>query len=1115
LRNRTLCLLALTALASFAAPQAARAKAGSEQPAIFAWSMPSHFGAVRDGEGRLIETQPYEVRPGPWTVDFTVLGPACVDGARYRWSVEGKRIEPRRTGRCRFSYRFPREGARDVRLDATVTGSTLSQTRRVVVQDWLIVSIGDSVGAGEGVPDRPNFLGQAVWQSARCHRSARAGTALAAKKIEDDDPHSSVTFVHLACSGADMREGLLGPYRGAVPPPDEPPLPPQVSELDQIAHRRQVDAVLLSVGANDIHFSDFVFFCAKHPFGDCFAKPYTGPGGDGARSAAQVAAKFVEELPARYDALAKAISSRIEPGRVHIVEYFDPTRDARGEPCRHILDIGRANVERAESLLLAPLNAALAAAAARNRWDEVGGVANLFREHGYCAGDRAWVSTLSKSLLALGGAGRHRGTLHPNEAGHEATSTLISKALEKSLYPGRTFPAAALPPPAEGGGEESGGIGAATIVLAALLLPLLLGAATTTLAAGALMSAAIAALLWLGRDDGSLLLLGFAIAALFLFGPPRLRLAATPLRRLAKTFRPLLLPLLVVLAAGTVKWSLAVQLVAAIGLSVLAWRAIVVPEANRSGIDLSWERELVRKAALQGAIAVGLGVAAVFVVRKAGIDNPYFEAIGNLASGLLLLAVVLWAAALLLRLFSYATTPVRAVLAFDLGLTLIVLALAAGLLPGSSALRDAWPTLFAILGGCALALLAIDAVLCVVAGEGGVPQPGGPRPITSHAAGLGFGAASVAAIVLAVSTAYGLVDAAENGQPLNPPEEESVEARVAPPGATEGDREMALAKVYAPVLVFTEGERWAPIPVGPYVANATLSGPPGTPAKVRSVRELPSSCPEFGQSSCYTLSIGCDSGELHCSKWSLREPGRLYRSGAVYVRTIEKGALPPDEPAGEFADRGPYRKRLATLVQYWYFYYYDEWKAPVFAGLLTQRHEGDWEAVTIGFDRRRRPLFVADSAHCAGSWRPWKDIEASTLLPGPRVHPLIAVAEGSHANYPDPDQKRSPDWASCAGAPAGVTTAISFASNIRDKTEYGWLWYPPPGGWLPANSHTQPMDFPGTWGADDRTTLRNFKSNPLGDPRPGPKTPTLQPLWREPVKTIFCGKYEPRECTPE
>ena len=80
---------------------------------------------------------------------------------------------------------------------------------------------------------------------------------------------------------------------------------------------------------------------------------------------------------------------------------------------------------------------------------------------------------------------------------------------------------------------------------------------------------------------------------------------------------------------------------------------------------------------------------------------------------------------------------------------------------------------------------------------------------------------------------------------------------------------------------------------------------------------------------------------------------------------------------------------------------------------------------------------------------------------------------------------------------------------IRDKTEYGWAWYPPRGGWLWAKPNRAPMNFPGSWGASDRTILRNFNSHQIGADKHGPLSPPLQGSWTKPVAAIFCGLYKP------
>src|SRR5262249_5125327 len=94
-------------------------------------------------------------------------------------------------------------------------GSSASAGERVEVRDLLVVALGDSLTSGEGNPDAdatPFALPR--WQNGACHRSLKSGAALAALELERRDPHTSVTFVTLACSGASIAEGLLHDYRG-------------------------------------------------------------------------------------------------------------------------------------------------------------------------------------------------------------------------------------------------------------------------------------------------------------------------------------------------------------------------------------------------------------------------------------------------------------------------------------------------------------------------------------------------------------------------------------------------------------------------------------------------------------------------------------------------------------------------------------------------------------------------------------------------------------------------------------------------------------------------------------------------------------------------------------
>jgi hypothetical protein len=213
------------------------------------------------------------------------------------------------------------------------------------------------------------------------------------------------------------------------------------------------------------------------------------------------------------------------------------------------------------------------------------------------------------------------------------------------------------------------------------------------------------------------------------------------------------------------------------------------------------------------------------------------------------------------------------------------------------------------------------------------------------------------------------------------------------------------------------------------------------------------------------------------------------------------------------------RENLFGMVQYWFFYDYDEWVAPVLGGRIVQRHEGDWESVTVGF-ARDRPLFVAFSQHCGGTWQLWnKDLRlANTAAPqfdkqSPpgwpeartfKTHAAVDVAVGSQANYPPDRADTAPNFATCEGFPSGTVTLLSFTWNIRDRTGSAYSWMPEEVRLTDATR--QPMSFPGTWGAKDTIQFVTTFDDPDRRGGRGPRTPTRQALWLRPMRQIFCAR---------
>jgi hypothetical protein len=372
-------------------------------------------------------------------------GPACDRGVRRVWLIDGRRVSGPPAGPCELTATVPAEGTYRVRLETSGPAGEQTVEGDVLALDHLVVSLGDSVASGEGNPDRRADFGVPVrWQHQICHRSLRSGHARAALGVEGGERASAVTFVPLGCSGATIPRGLLGPYVGIEPDRDRTVQPPQVDLLNGLAARREVDAVLVSIGANDVHFGDIVQFCAAVQ--DCPGRRFDPR--DTGREARDPSAPTLdraitaalERLEERYAQLDATLPDRIAPERIVLVQYFDPTRGADGRYCAATLGVGRvepAESEWAAKRVLGRLNAVIAEAGRRFGWTVVDGVAEAFDGHGICAGERQrWVRTPAESFFRHGGAlafASIAGTLHPNGRGHIATGELIRPRLRAVL----------------------------------------------------------------------------------------------------------------------------------------------------------------------------------------------------------------------------------------------------------------------------------------------------------------------------------------------------------------------------------------------------------------------------------------------------------------------------------------------------------------------------------------------------------------------------------------------------------------------------------------------------------------------------------------------------------
>jgi hypothetical protein len=430
------------------------------------------------------------------------------------------------------------------------------KTKQVPIKDYLIVSIGDSVSSGEGNPEktgrlvtpysggtgakcqvnsaeqvywadddgagsgnhntfeigscptedgtgsfldqiRPNAVTQIGKDHIRSHRSSVSWPAQLALAIEETDPHTSVTFISFAASGARIWAGLIGPYAGVDNEPltrelRDSPMRPQIEQVASVVGNRQIDTLLISVGANDISFSTIAQALALHRPGrgeitNSRIKQAIKDGQWGrfdgwlptvaswkALSSNGLAWPNLvngglDHLPGQFDRLNAAILEKLKannPFGTYIIEYpdFSYRLNSSGRPtrCDEILsqvtwpyNIDNNELAWAEQNALLPLNDTIQTAATRHGWIYVGGIKSQFSQgHGACALDPydpdhytgfphpqqvapvpatpgiRWIRQAEESADIQGfGKKGTKGVLHPNEFGHRVIRDRVLASL--------------------------------------------------------------------------------------------------------------------------------------------------------------------------------------------------------------------------------------------------------------------------------------------------------------------------------------------------------------------------------------------------------------------------------------------------------------------------------------------------------------------------------------------------------------------------------------------------------------------------------------------------------------------------------------------------------------
>jgi hypothetical protein len=331
--------------------------------------------------------------PRDYPVGVTISG-AVPDGLDCLWTFNDGEGSPRQsTAPCDHEVKLRVRTSRTTIATVDIPlgdGTAQRLTTDIAVRDVLVAGLGDSIAAGEGNPDRavkleggfcfkrflsgggsqyyrPSRAGYgddrscengpssplagsdwarhgARWMNPACHRSLYSYQVRTALAIAIEQPHVAVTMLPLACTGATIGAGMFASQRA-----DDCPwvvgidscsgtAPAQFSELRDLmtALRRQqpnrnLDLVLLTVGANDVNFAGLV----ANVIVDAATERLLLRQGGAIAGVADSQKALDQDLPDEFAQLRIALKPFIggNLNRVVFVSYGNPAMQAENKPC--------------------------------------------------------------------------------------------------------------------------------------------------------------------------------------------------------------------------------------------------------------------------------------------------------------------------------------------------------------------------------------------------------------------------------------------------------------------------------------------------------------------------------------------------------------------------------------------------------------------------------------------------------------------------------------------------------------------------------------------------------------------------------------------------------------
>jgi lysophospholipase L1-like esterase len=247
-----------------------------------------------------------------------------------------------------------------------------------------------------------------------------------------------ITFLSFAKSGARLSSCLEG---------QEHDLLEQLAEVKRAVGAHPIDALLVSIGGNDVGFATTLENLTKHG-GLLSGEPLES-------RKARILERIARLDTTSYPKVNRTIANlQLNVGAIVINEYpgslFNNSRDSARSGCG-VFKVaegfaGWLSVTMEEARMIDEmgdsLNATVARAARREGWRLVDGIDEAFAGHGYCS-NQSWFVSAENSCLTQGD---FEGTMHPNAEATGVIAHAIARELRRVLpKPGAGQPTAPRP----------------------------------------------------------------------------------------------------------------------------------------------------------------------------------------------------------------------------------------------------------------------------------------------------------------------------------------------------------------------------------------------------------------------------------------------------------------------------------------------------------------------------------------------------------------------------------------------------------------------------------------------------------------------------------------------